>query len=115
VRGQDPRAAVLIARGADGTPLGFISLKVRPDVVGTERSHVADIAVREDARKMGVGRGLMQAGEAWARERGLPVLSLDVRSTNQPALAFYQTLGYRPESLRLTQRFVGPAERRCAP
>jgi len=101
VRAQDPRATVLIAEGTDGTPLGFISLKVRVDVAGSERGHVADLAVREDARRMGVGQTLMQAGEAWARERGLPVLSLDVWSTNQPALAFYRALGYRPESLCL--------------
>jgi ribosomal protein S18 acetylase RimI-like enzyme len=62
---------------------------------------VADLAVKEDARRMGIGRALMRAGEAWARERGLPVLSLDMWSTNQGALAFYERLGYRPESLRL--------------
>jgi ribosomal protein S18 acetylase RimI-like enzyme len=101
VRAQDPRAAVLIAEAADGTPLGFISLKVAGDVGGAERGRVADLAVRDDARRMGVGQALMQAGEAWARERGLPVLSLDVWSTNQPAQAFYQALGYRPESLCL--------------
>ena len=101
VRAQDPRAAVLIAQGADGTPLGFISLKMAADVTGVERGHVADLAVRDDVRRAGVGRALMQAGEAWARERGLPVLSLDVWSTNQPALAFYRALGYRPESLCL--------------
>jgi ribosomal protein S18 acetylase RimI-like enzyme len=101
IRAQGPRATVLIAEGTDGTPLGFISLKVRVDVAGTERGHVADLAVREAARRMGVGQELMQAGEAWARERGLPVLSLDVWSTNQPALAFYRVLGYRPESLCL--------------
>ena len=101
VRAQDPRAAVLIAEGADGRPLGFISLKVSTDVTGSERGHVADLAVREAARRMGVGQALMQAGEAWARERRFPVLSLDVWSTNQPALAFYRTLGYRPESLCL--------------
>jgi ribosomal protein S18 acetylase RimI-like enzyme len=101
VRAQGPRAAVLIAESADGKPLGFISLKVRPDVVGTERGHVADVAVRDDARRMGVGQALMQAGESWARERGLPVLSLDVWSTNQPALAFYRALGFRTESLCL--------------
>ena len=103
VRAQDPRAAVLIAEGADGTPLGFVSLKVSTDVTGSERGHVADLAVREDARRMGVGQALMQAGEAWARKRGLTALSLDVWSTNQPALAFYRTLGYRPESLCLTK------------
>jgi ribosomal protein S18 acetylase RimI-like enzyme len=101
VRAQDSQASVLIAEGTDGTPLGFISLKVRLDLTGSERGHVADLAVREDARRMGAGQALMQAGEAWARERGLPVLSLDVWATNQPALAFYRALGYRPESFCL--------------
>ena len=101
VRAQDPRAAVLIAEDEDGTALGFISLKVAIDVTGTERGHGADLAVREDARWMGVGQAAMQAGEAWACGRGLTILSLDVWSTNQPALAFYRTLGYHPESLCL--------------
>jgi ribosomal protein S18 acetylase RimI-like enzyme len=101
VRAQDSRATVLIAEGTDGRPLGFISLKIRVAIGGTERGHVADLAVSEDARRIGVGQALMEAGEAWARERGLRVLSLDVWSTNQPALAFYRALGYRPESLCL--------------
>lgn len=50
---------------------------------------------------MGVGTGLMKAGEAWARDRGLPALSLDVWSTNERAPAFYRRLGYRAESLCL--------------
>lgn len=29
------------------------------------------------ARRMGVGTALMNAGEAWARDQGLPALSLD--------------------------------------
>jgi ribosomal protein S18 acetylase RimI-like enzyme len=101
VHAQDPRAIVLVAEGPGGTPLGFISLRVSADLGGSERGHVADLAVKEDARRMGIGRALMRAGEAWARERGLPVLSLDMWSTNQGALAFYERLGYRPESLRL--------------
>jgi ribosomal protein S18 acetylase RimI-like enzyme len=46
----------------------------------------------------------MKAGEAWARDRGLPELSLDVWSTNQRALAFYRRLGYCTESLCLVKR-----------
>jgi ribosomal protein S18 acetylase RimI-like enzyme len=99
----DSRAAVLIAQGAGDTPLGFVSLVVREDVAGVERGHVADLAVREEARKMGVGRVLMQAAEAWSRQRGLPALSLDVWSTNQRALAFYRRLGYGAESLCLVK------------
>lgn len=97
----DSRAAVLIAQAQDETPLGFISLQVRNDVTGQERAHVADLAVSEDARRQGVGRALMQAGEAWAREQGMTMLSLDVWSTNERALVFYERLGYRPESLCL--------------
>jgi hypothetical protein len=48
---RDRNAAVLIAHAADETPLGFISLQVREDVTGTPRAHVADLAVRESARR----------------------------------------------------------------
>jgi ribosomal protein S18 acetylase RimI-like enzyme len=101
---QDERSTVLIAQRPDGTPVGFISLKLIRGVGAIERAHVADLAVIEEARKMGIGRALMQAGEAWAEERGLRVLSLDVWSTNARALAFYRRLGYDAESLCLVKR-----------
>lgn len=104
VRGRGPQSTVLVAEGADGAPLGFISLRVAKDVVGAARGHVADVAVTADARRMGVGTALMNAGEAWARDRGLPALSLNVWSTNERALAFYRRLGYSTESLCLVKR-----------
>lgn len=104
VRAQDSRSTVLIAQSEDGTRLGFISLRVREDVTGAQRGHVADLGVSEDARRMGVGSALMRAGEAWARERGFPVLSLDLWATNERARAFYETLGYSAESLSLFKR-----------
>jgi len=104
VRAQDPQSTVLVAEGANGAPLGFISLKVVEDVVGVARGHVTDLAVTADARRIGVGTALMRAGEAWARDRGLPALSLDVWSTNERALTFYRRLGYGAESLCLIKR-----------
>lgn len=104
VRAQGPQSNVFVAEAADGTPLGFISLRVGKDVIGADRGHVADLAVIADARRMGVGTALMKAGEAWARDRGLPALSLDVWSTNERALAFYRRLGYSAESLSLVKQ-----------
>jgi ribosomal protein S18 acetylase RimI-like enzyme len=101
VMDQGPRAAVLIAHDAEGDRLGFVSLKVRDDVTGVERAHVADLAVASSARRLGAGRALMRAAEAWAREQRLSVISLDVWSTNDGAQAFYRRLGYQPESLHL--------------
>jgi ribosomal protein S18 acetylase RimI-like enzyme len=43
----------------------------------------------------------MRAVEGWAREQRLPVIGLDVWSTNEQAIAFYRRLGYRPESSHL--------------
>jgi GNAT superfamily N-acetyltransferase len=39
-----------------------------------------------------------RAIEAWAREQGFGLLSLDVWSTNGRALEFYRRLGYSAES-----------------
>ena len=97
----DPGAAVLVAEDEEGVRLGFISLRVARDAAGFQRGHVADLAVVEDARRLGVGRMLMQAGEDWTTERGLSMLSLDVWSTNERAIGFYRHLGYRPERLTL--------------
>jgi ribosomal protein S18 acetylase RimI-like enzyme len=101
VSNQSSRTVVLVAQEQGGDRLGFVSLTVREDVSGAERAHVADLAVSEDARGLGVGRALMAAAEAWAREQRLPVVGLDVRSTNDWATSFYRGLGYRPESLHL--------------
>jgi ribosomal protein S18 acetylase RimI-like enzyme len=101
---QDLRSTVLIAEAADETPLGFISLTVREDVGGIERAHVADLAVTDSARRTGVGTALMNAAESWARKLGMSVLSLDVWSTNESALAFYRRLGFLAESVGLIKR-----------
>lgn len=104
VSGQEDHTTVLIAEASDHTPLGFISLKVVENIERGERGHVADLAVTEDARRVGVGTALMEAAEAWARDRGFDRLSLDVWSTNDAALAFYRHLGYTIDSLVLIKR-----------
>ena len=106
VRDQSVRSSVLVAEGTDGTPLGFISLKVAKDIAGVERGHVADLAVADTARRRGVGRALMQEGEAWARKRGFATLGLDAWSTNKRALEFYRRLGYAAESLCLIKELA---------
>jgi ribosomal protein S18 acetylase RimI-like enzyme len=102
---QDSRAAVLVAETAESTRRGFISLRVVEDTItGGDRAHVADLAVTAAARRSGVGKALMKAAAAWARNRDLEILSLDVWSTNHRARAFYGGLGYSIESLSLAKR-----------
>jgi GNAT superfamily N-acetyltransferase len=53
------------------------------------------IAIREGWRGGGIGRRLMAAAEAWARERGAEQMTLDCHAANDAAIAFYDALGYR--------------------
>ena len=92
---------MFIAEDEDEVRLGFVHLRVVEDVSGEDRGHVADLVVKRSARRMGVGRTLMDAAESWARERNLSLLSLEVWATNEGALMFYDSLGYQVDSLGL--------------
>jgi ribosomal protein S18 acetylase RimI-like enzyme len=52
------------------------------------------VAVASDRRRKGLGRALVEAAEAWLKQRGVPKAQLMVRETNQVVAAFYQRLGY---------------------
>jgi ribosomal protein S18 acetylase RimI-like enzyme len=58
--------------------------------------------VAPEARGRGLGRGLVEAVLAWARERGAPALVLEVTDTEaaRPAAALYRSLGFEPTGER---------------
>ncbi len=91
-------AAVFVAETADGI-VGRISLarEVHP-----ASEHVADLGlmVAGTHRRRGVGRALMEAAEAWAREVGVHKLELHVFPYNEAAIALYEDLGYEREGYR---------------
>jgi ribosomal protein S18 acetylase RimI-like enzyme len=77
------------------TPCGFTqlyplfsSLRCRPIWM------LSDLFVAPDRRASGVGRRLMEAAHAFAREQGAASIELDTAHTNTPAQALYESLGY---------------------
>lgn len=107
--GKTPGAEVLVAEGADGSPLGFIHLHgARDFFTGEEHGHVSDIVVKAEAEGRGVGRALMAEAEAWARKRGYRLLSLHVFEANARARALYAHLGYRADIRKLIKPLRGP-------
>lgn len=58
------------------------------------RGWVYYLAVAADARRRGIGTGLVRACEAWLVERDIPKLQLMIRNDNTSAQAFYAPLGY---------------------
>jgi GNAT superfamily N-acetyltransferase len=55
---------------------------------------VEDVVVDSPHRGSGIGRRLLAAAEAWARQRGALRIALLADETNAPALDFYDQLGF---------------------
>jgi ribosomal protein S18 acetylase RimI-like enzyme len=57
------------------------------------RGWVYYLAVDPAQRRKGLGKRMMDAAEAWLRERGAPKIQLMVRGDNADVIAFYEALG----------------------
>jgi ribosomal protein S18 acetylase RimI-like enzyme len=74
VEGTGTDRAVLLAEDNE-TALGFVTLQVRdtppvPLFVPRRIGAIDSLGVRASARRRGIGRALMAAGETWLREHG---------------------------------------------
>jgi RimJ/RimL family protein N-acetyltransferase len=95
---KHPDAAVFVAEVPEGI-VGRLSVARDPHPAS---EHVADLGlmVVKEHRRRGVGRALMEAAEAWARETGVRKLELHVFPYNVAAITLYESLGYQREGLR---------------
>ena len=88
----DPNAEFLLA----GDPAaGVCQLRYRLSVwTGTDDCCLEDLFVEEAGRGSGMGRALVEAAVARARERGCARMDLDANEANEPALALYRSVGF---------------------
>ena len=95
---RHPHAAVFVAETAEGV-IGRLSI-ARDQHPASE--HVADLGlmVAKGHRRLGIGRGLMEAAETWARGVGVRKVELHVFPHNEAAIALYESLGYVREGFR---------------
>lgn len=92
----------------EGQVSGFLHVTIRdalpiPILVPRRVAVVDNIAVREKARRAGLGRALMDRAERWARTKGAIEIELNVYEFNQAAIAFYRSLGYETRSRRMSR------------
>lgn len=100
----DPDAFHITFADLLASPLGYLAAaEVDLDIVGYvlgldhltfyangRIAWVEEIMVREDCRRMGIGKLLMQSFEDWAASRNAKLVALATRR----AAGFYQALGY---------------------
>lgn len=91
-----------------GRLVGYVRLGFPTEL--PSNAHVRQIrglAVAEEARGLGVGRALVRAAVAEARERGARRITLRVLGHNTAARALYESEGFVVEGVQPEEFFVG--------
>ena len=92
---------ILVAEHAKAL-LGYATIltKCESDGTGDEiaytYAHVADLVVRESARRQGIGEALLAACEKKARSKGRKIFRIGVLARNEGAIAAYHDFGFAP-------------------
>ena len=83
------RATTLVARDEDGGVIGHASARRLVDDV-----HVVRLVVDDAQRRRGIGASLLAGLIDWARGCGAERITLEVRASNDAAIALYARAGF---------------------
>ena len=101
---SSPASRYWIALDEAGVPIGYGGVKI-----GGDQADVMTIGVVPRARGRGVGRAILDALLEWARQAGAVEIFLDVRPSNEGAIALYNSRGF-VEIGRRPRYFRNPVE-----
>jgi ribosomal protein S18 acetylase RimI-like enzyme len=88
--------SVVFVAVADGKGVGFVQLYPTFTSIGARRAWILnDLYVAPDARRLGVGRALLDAARTMAEETGAAWMELATAKDNARAQALYRKCGYR--------------------
>jgi GNAT superfamily N-acetyltransferase len=112
--GERPAAETLIAERGSETAGYALFFPTFSTFLAVQGMWLEDIYVRPAHRRGGVGRALLAAVAARARERGGERLEWSALDWNELALGFYRGLGAQPMREWVTHRLVGEELTRLA-
>jgi len=107
---KDEQAQIFVAGCSEGL-IGLVEVYLRQDdvenpfIVAHRYGFVQSLMVGELYRRGGTGRRLLDAAEAWARDRGATEIRLDVWEFEAGPLNFYEKSGYRTLKRSLVRQF----------
>jgi ribosomal protein S18 acetylase RimI-like enzyme len=100
-------AAVFVAEegGAGSRVVGMCyAHEVIPSGHSNDRAvELSSVVVAGTSRRLGIGRALVEAGARFAEARGIDRLTIRVFAAN-PALEFWEEIGFSPRFVQLTAR-----------
>lgn len=98
----DPSLQLVSVATVDEMVVGSLEA-IRGGFAKNRHTATFGMALLPPARGRGMGRGLVEYCEAWARAQGVRKMAISVFASNGPALGLYQRLGYAEEGRRRGQ------------
>lgn len=93
--GENPLFGLLVAENETQEVVGMALYYFRYSTWKGKRLYLEDLVVTQSARGKGVGKALLQATIARARETNCTGLMWQVLDWNEPAIEFYKRFGVR--------------------
>ena len=93
---RDPDAEIFVY-DEDGDLPGMCIVRVDrspPIMLEVERAEITDVGVREDARRRGIARRLVEAALDWVRAGGVERVEIQVAKGNVEGQAFWRAVGF---------------------
>jgi ribosomal protein S18 acetylase RimI-like enzyme len=102
---------VVLVAEQGGAVVGFVAVWTRwrsdePDDDPAPLAFVSDLVVSAPQRRRGIGRALLRAAEACARQAGAPALRLSVKADNAGARALYAREGFGELEIELEKKLA---------
>lgn len=88
----------IVARHASGS--GYIVAGYIALMCILNESDLVSIAVRKGYRNMGIARELLDIAYDLAKKRGVELIHLEVRESNEAAIALYESEGFVQDGIR---------------
>ncbi len=103
----DENVGLFVAE-AGGKLVGFVHAIIRdtpafPVFVPRRYAIVDGIGVKSEFQNHGIGRTLMDEMQEWAIAKGATSIELNVYEFNKTAISFYERLGYRTFSRKMSK------------
>ena len=94
--------AVLVAE-LEGRVVGFVTLSPGSHWSGADEPSIGELVVTPDAEGRGIGKALVEAVLAHARDEGHSRVSVSTGAANRRARDLYRRLGFADEDITLSR------------